>query len=197
MVASGMTAVKGAAPSIHGTQLSAGYFGMRSIGAGVENGENWAQQKAASGHATGSGPQGPTELPKRSWWAVLKRTVREFGQDNITDWAAALTYYSVLSIFPAMIVLTAVLDLLEPSAIQTLIDNINTMVPGEGRGLLVSAIRELQQPQGLAGPLAIIGLAGALWAASGYIRAFMRASNAIYEMPEGRQCGRRYHCGWV
>jgi membrane protein len=144
------------------------------------------QQRVASGRAVGSEPQGPTELPKRSWWAVLKRTVREFGKNNLTDWAAALTYYSVLSIFPAVIVLTAVLGLLGPSATQTLIDNINTMVPGQGRDVLVNAIKELKQSQGLAGPLAIIGLGGALWAASGYIGAFMRASNAIYEMPEGR-----------
>ncbi len=85
-----------------------------------------------------------------------------------------------------MIVLTAVLGLLGPSATQTLIDNINTMFPGQGRDILVTAIRELQHSQGLAGPLAIIGLVGALWSASGYIGAFMRASNAIYEMPEGR-----------
>src|ERR687894_1912021 len=142
--------------------------------------------EVVSERAASSEPQGPTKLPKRSWWAVLKRTVREFGKDNLTDWAAALTYYSVLSIFPAVIVLTAVLDLLGPSATQTLIDNINTMVPGEGRDVLVNAITELQQSQGLAGPLAIIGLGGALWAASGYIGAFMRASNAIYQMPEGR-----------
>jgi hypothetical protein len=129
---------------------------------------------------------GPTELSKRSWWAVLKRTVREFGEDNLSDWAAALTYYSVLSIFPAVLVLTAVLGLLGPSATQTLIDNINTMVPGQGRDVLLTAIRELQHSQGLAGPLAIVGLVGALWSASGYIGAFMRASNAIYEMPEGR-----------
>jgi membrane protein len=144
------------------------------------------QQQTASGHAAGSEPQGPTSLPKRSWWAVLKRTVREFSKDNLTDWAAALTYYSVLSIFPAMIVLTAVLGLLGPSATQTLIDNINTMAPGQAGDVLVNAIKELQYSEGLAGPLAIIGLAGALWAASGYIGAFMRASNAIYEMPEGR-----------
>ena len=49
------------------------------------------QQQAASGGAAGSSPEGPTELPQRSWWAVLKRTVREFGRDNLTDWAAALT----------------------------------------------------------------------------------------------------------
>jgi len=139
-----------------------------------------------SGRAAGRAPEGPTELSKRSWWAVLKRTVREFSKDNLTDWAAALTYYSILSLFPAVIVLTAVLGLLGPSATQTLIDNINTMVPGQGRDVLVTAIRELQHSQGLAGPLAIIGLAGALWSASAYIGAFMRASNAIYKMPEGR-----------
>ncbi|MBA2473549.1 MAG: ribonuclease [Pseudonocardiales bacterium] len=142
--------------------------------------------EVGSGRAADRGPEGPTELSKRSWWAVLKRMVRGFGKDNLSDWAAALTYYSVLSIFPAMIVLTAVLGLLGPSATQTLIDNINTMVPGQGRDVLVTAIKELQHSQSLAGPLAIIGLAGALWSASGYIGAFMRASNAIYEMPEGR-----------
>jgi membrane protein len=144
------------------------------------------QDKAVAGRAVGSGPEGPTKLPKRSWWAVLKRTVQGFGDDNLSDWAAALTYYSVLSIFPAVIVLTAVLGLLGPSATQTLIDNINTMVPGQGRDILITAIKELQHSESLAGPLAIIGLAGALWSASAYIGAFMRASNAIYEMPEGR-----------
>jgi membrane protein len=142
--------------------------------------------EVVSGRAADSVPEGPTELSKRSWWAVLKRTVREFSKDNLTDWAAALTYYSVLSLFPAVIVLTAVLGLLGPSATQTLIDNINTTVPRQGRDVLVTAIRELQHSQGSAGPLAIIGLAGALWSASAYIGAFMRASNAIYEIPEGR-----------
>ena len=140
----------------------------------------------ASGRAAAHGPEGLTELSKRSWWAVFKRTGRELGKDNLFDWAAALTYYSVLSIFPAVIVLTAVLGLLGPSATQTLIDNINTMVPGQGRDVLITAIKELQHSQSLAGPLAIIGLAGALWSASGYISAFMRASNAIYEISEGR-----------
>lgn len=144
------------------------------------------QGEVISGRAAGSQPEGPTELPTRSWWAVLKRTVREFGKDNLTDWAAALTYYSILSIFPAVIVLTAVLGLLGPSATQTLIDNVNTMVPGQGRDVLVNAIKELQHSESLAGPLAIVGLAGALWSASAYIGAFMRASNAIYDMPEGR-----------
>ena len=144
------------------------------------------RDEVPSGRGAGGGPEEPTELSKHSWWSALKRTVRRFSQGSLFDWAAALTYYSVLSIFPAVIVLTAMLGLLGPSATQTLIDNINTMVPGQGRDVLVTAINELQRSQSLAGPLAILGLTGALWSASGYIGAFMRASNAIYGMPEGR-----------
>lgn len=117
---------------------------------------------------------------------MLRRTVNEFSKDNLTDGAAALTYYSVLSIFPALVVLVAVLGLLGSSATQSLIDTIGQVAPGQPRELLVGAIEELQGSRGLAGPLAIVGLVGALWSASGYIGAFMRASNAIYEMPEGR-----------
>ncbi|MGH3672951.1 MAG: YhjD/YihY/BrkB family envelope integrity protein, partial [Pseudonocardiaceae bacterium] len=70
----------------------------------------------ASWQAAGSAAGGPTELPTRTWWTALKRTGQELGKDNLFDWAAALTYYSVLSIFPAVIVLTAVLGLLGPAA---------------------------------------------------------------------------------
>jgi membrane protein len=91
----------------------------------------------------------------------------------------------VTSIFPGLLVVTAVLGLLGPSATQTLIDNIATVVPGQGKDILVNAIHQLQRSQA-SGVLAIVGLAAALWSASGYVAAFMRASNAIYEMPEGR-----------
>lgn len=131
-------------------------------------------------------PEGPGELSKRSWGAVLKRTFTQFSRDNLTDWAAALTYYGVLSLFPGIIVLTAILGLLGPDKIQTVIDNINQIVPGQGKDILVGAIKELTGSRSLAGPLAVIGLLGALWSASGYVGAFMRASNAIYGMPEGR-----------
>jgi membrane protein len=131
-------------------------------------------------------PEGPGELDKRTWGGVLKRTFKQFNRDNLTDWAAALTYYGVLSLFPGIIVLTAILGLLGPNAIQTVIDNINQLVPGQGKDILVGAIKELAGSRGLAGPLAILGLLGALWSASGYVGAFMRASNAIYGMPEGR-----------
>src|SRR5690242_7939724 len=131
-------------------------------------------------------PEGPGELTKRTWGGVLKRTFKQFNRDNLTDRAAALTYYGVLSLFPGIIVLTAILGLLGPAAIRTVIDNVNQVVPGQGKDILVGAIKELAGSRGLAGPLAIVGLLGALWSASGYVGAFMRASNAIYGMPEGR-----------
>jgi membrane protein len=131
-------------------------------------------------------PTGPTDLSRRSWWAVLKRTATEFQQDNLTDWAAALTYYSVLSLFPGLLVLTAALGALGHSATQALIDNLSTIGPGQARDLLVNALRQVQGARSLAGPLAIVGLLGALWSASSYIGAFMRAANAVYDMPEGR-----------
>ena len=131
-------------------------------------------------------PDAPTDLPKRSWWAVLKRTVKEFNRDNLTDWAAALTYYGVLSLFPGLLVLTAVLGLLGPSATQSLVDSVNSLGPGQARDIIVGGIEELQKTKSFAGPLAVIGLLAALWSASGYVGAFMRASNSIYDVEEGR-----------
>ncbi len=131
-------------------------------------------------------PDEPTDLGVRGWWAALKRTVREFKEDNLTDWAAALTYYGVLAIFPALIVLVSILGLVGESATQPLIDNLGTVAPGPAKEIFTDAIENLQGDRGAAGVLFVIGLLGALWSASGYVAAFMRASNAIYDMPEGR-----------
>jgi membrane protein len=131
-------------------------------------------------------PDEPTDLGGRGWWAALKRTVREFKDDNLTDWAAALTYYGVLAIFPAMIVLVSILGLVGESATQPLIDNLGSVAPGPAKEIFTNAIKNLQGDQGAAGVLFIIGLLGALWSASGYVAAFMRASNSIYDMEEGR-----------
>jgi membrane protein len=135
----------------------------------------------------GSGaPEGPTKLGKGSWFGVLKRTVKEFKDDNLTDWAAALTYYGVLAIFPALLALVSVLGLIGPSATQPLIDNLGAVAPGPAKQIVTSAVQNLQKNSGAAGVLFIVGIAGALWSASGYVAAFMRASNAIYEVGEGR-----------
>jgi YihY family inner membrane protein len=130
--------------------------------------------------------ESPTELPGRSWRAAVKRTVREFRVDNLSDWAAALTYYSVLSIFPALLVLVSLIDLAGQGTIRALLDNLGQVAPGSVNDIVANAIRNLQQTRGSAGVLALVSLATALWLASRYIAAFMRASNAIYDVPEGR-----------
>jgi membrane protein len=131
-------------------------------------------------------PSKPTRLRKRSWFGVLKRTVSEFKADNVTDWAAALTYYGVLAIFPALLALISILGLVGHSATQTLITNLQKLGPGAVHQILTGAIKNLQHSKGAAGTLFIVGIAGAIWSASGYIAAFMRASNAIYDIEEGR-----------
>jgi len=131
-------------------------------------------------------PDQPTQLGTRSLFGVLRRTVREFKEDNLTDWAAALTYYSILSIFPALLALVSILGLIGPSATQPLIDNVGSVAPGSAKQIFTSAVQNLQKSQGAAGILFFVGLGGALWSASGYVAAFMRASNAIYDVGEGR-----------
>jgi membrane protein len=131
-------------------------------------------------------PDSPTDLPKRSWKEVLKRSVREFKEDDLTDFAAALTYYGVLSLFPALLVLVSILGLVGESATQPLVANLTELAPGPARDIVTSALGNLQRTQGTAGVMFVVGIAGALWTASGYVGAFMRASNHIYEIEEGR-----------
>ncbi|MGI8646629.1 MAG: YihY/virulence factor BrkB family protein [Mycobacteriales bacterium] len=131
-------------------------------------------------------PSKPSELPKRSWWAATKRTIRAVGSNNLSDWAAALTYYSVLSIFPALLAAVSTIGLLSSSATRTIVDNISQLAPGAVRDILTSTVRNLEGSSGTASILVIVGIVAAWWSASGYIAAFMRASNAIYSMEEGR-----------
>jgi membrane protein len=131
-------------------------------------------------------PDTPAELDKRSWMGVLKRTWREFKEDDITDWAAALTYYGILSLFPGLLLLVSILGIVGASATQPLIDNLGSVAPGPAKEIATNAIKGLQSSQGAAGVAAIIAIAAALWSASNYVGAFMRASNAIYEVDEGR-----------
>ncbi|GAA3019393.1 YihY/virulence factor BrkB family protein [Streptomyces fulvorobeus] len=139
-------------------------------------------------HSEGPGraPHSPTEVPKASWTQVLKRTVKEFKRDELTDRAAALTYYGILALFPALLVLVALLGIAGESATRTVLDNIQKLAPGAARDVITNAVTQLQSTGGTSSVLAIVGLLGALWSASGYIAAFIRASNVVYDIPEGR-----------
>src|SRR3954454_22321749 len=89
----------------------------------------------------------PTDLPKRSWWDTLKRTIREFSDDNITDWAAALTYYAMLALFPALIALVSLVGLVADPATTTLVvtDTITSLVPSSPPDLLIGPLKSITQ----------------------------------------------------
>ncbi|MET7795572.1 YihY/virulence factor BrkB family protein [Streptomyces decoyicus] len=117
---------------------------------------------------------------------AVQRTLREFKKDDLTDRAAALTYYGVLAIFPALLALVSILGLLGPATINSLIKNLSSIAPGSVRSILTTVLEQLKGGQGKALLALIIGVAVALWSASGYVAAFMRASNAVYDVGEGR-----------
>ena len=133
-----------------------------------------------------SAPENPTDLPKDSWTSILKRTFKQFGEDQLTTWAAALTYFGVLSLFPMLLALVSLLGVIGPSATQPLLDNLNTVAPGPAKDILTNVLTSLQSNQGGSTVALIIGLAVAIWSASGYIGAFMDASNNVWDVPEGR-----------
>jgi membrane protein len=116
------------------------------------------------------------------------RTLREYKEDNLTDWAAALTYYSVLSIFPAMLVLVALLGLLGqyPRTVNSLLDIVGDLGPSSAVDTFRGPIESVVRNKGGAAAMAGIGALAALWSASGYVGAFTRASNLIYEVGERR-----------
>jgi membrane protein len=110
----------------------------------------------------------------------------EFKEDNAQDWAAALTYYGILSIFPGILVLVSLLGLLGKSATQPVITGLTNAAPGDVRHIVLNAMTNLQHSHATAGILAVVGILVGLKSASGYVAGFMRAANVIYDVPEGR-----------
>ena len=138
------------------------------------------------GADNGRAPGSPSDLGGTSKVDTLKRTFKEFSADNITDWAAALTYYGLLALFPALIALVSIIGLVGSSLTDPLLENVGKVAPGPAKDILTSTIENLAGSQGAAGIAFIVGLALALYSASSYISAFTRASNSIYDVEEGR-----------
>ncbi|WP_367326413.1 YihY/virulence factor BrkB family protein [Streptomyces sp. HUAS ZL42] len=162
---------------------------------GRHGGHDATGQKAETARAPEAGPDEqveqqapdtPTDLPKRSWGAVLKGTLKEFKKDELTDRAAALTYYSILALFPALLALISLLGVVGQSASQQVLDNIQNLTPGAARDVLRNAVQQMQGNAGIGSVMAIVGLLLAVWSASGYVAAFIRTANAVYDLPEGR-----------
>ncbi|MDT5004801.1 MAG: rane protein [Mycobacterium sp.] len=132
-------------------------------------------------------PESPTDLTKPSLFYVLRKTAREFQQDQCTDLAAALTYYAVLSLFPALLVLVSLLGVVGQGrrTVDAVLEMAAGVVPGDAMNLLRPTIEQLVASPS-AGVALITGALAALWSASGYVGAFGRAMNRIYEIDEGR-----------
>jgi len=119
---------------------------------------------------------------------ALRRTLAEFRDDNLTDWAAALTYYGLLSLFPGLIALVSIVGLVgDPKgATRTITEVVTAIGPQSAAQTFAGPIESVASDRGAAGTAFVLGLALALWSASGYVGAFIRASNVIYETREGR-----------
>lgn len=131
-------------------------------------------------------PKTPAKLPQGAWRRILRGSLREFKDDELTDRAAALTYYGVLSLFPALLVLVSLLGLTGRSTTDQVLANLRKLAPGSARDILTRAVEQLQGNTGTGSLMAAVGVVLALWSASGYVAAFIRAANAVYDIPEGR-----------
>jgi membrane protein len=125
---------------------------------------------------------------KTGIFATVKRTVTEFSEDNMTDWAAALTYYGVLALFPALIALVSIVGLFgDPvKTTSTLTDIVSKLGPKSAADTFAGPIKSVTSHKAASGVMLIVGVAAALWSASSYVGAFMRAANVAFETPEGR-----------
>jgi membrane protein len=131
----------------------------------------------------------PTGVERRTGlWPTLKRTALEFQEDNLSDWAATLTYYGLLALFPALIALVSIVGLVaDPkSTTDTLTDIVTDVGPDTAAETFAGPIEQVTQSRSTAGFALIAGTLVALWSASSYLGAFIRASNVIYETREGR-----------
>ena len=148
--------------------------------------DNGAPQDGAS-LGTATKPDSPTEVTKPSWMYIFRKTIREFSKDQCTDLAAALTYYTVLALFPALLALVSILGLVgqAESTTSALLDFVRSFAPADAVKVLEGPINQLTSSNA-AGLALFVGIAGALWSASGYVGAFGRSMNRIYEVQEGR-----------
>src|SRR3954470_6081422 len=141
------------------------------------------QDDTISGTRADYAPTGADARP--TLFATLKRTVKEFSEDNLTDWAAALTYYGVLALFPALLAMLSIVGLVADP--RKLTDAITAVIPGAAADQIGPVVDQIAGRAGTAGFGLVLGIVGAIWSASGYVGAFTRAANIVYETPEGRK----------
>ena len=148
--------------------------------------ETSEQRGGETGGSRAAHAQGPTKLPLRSWPQTLKRTVEQFFEDHLLQWAAALAFFGVISLFPALLALVSLLGVVGSSAIEPLITNVSELAPGTARDIALDALRSIKESTDGASLALIVAVGAALWSASGYVGAFIPAANVVWEVEEGR-----------
>ena len=131
-------------------------------------------------------PDDPAGLSRSSWLAAARRALSDYGEDDLQDRAAALTYYGIQSIFHGILVLVSLLGILHQSATGPLIRQLSSAAPASVRKIIMADVSHVQSLHTASGIIGIASLLLGVWSASNYVGAFMRASNAIYGVPEGR-----------
>jgi membrane protein len=129
---------------------------------------------------------GPTDLPARSWPETLRRTGQQLVEDNLLQWAAALAFFAVISLFPALLAIVSLLGLLGSSAIEPLIANVSELAPGAARDITLGALQNIERSASGSGPAFALALLVALWSASAYVGAFIPAANVVWEVEDAR-----------
>jgi membrane protein len=157
--------------------------GTETGSSGNRAGDPAPQDDTISGTRADYAPTGADARP--TFFATIKRTVKEFSEDNLTDWAAALTYYGVLALFPALLAVLSIVGLVTDP--KTLTDAITAVIPGAAQGQIGTVVNQIAGRSGAAGFGLVLGVVLAIWSASGYVGAFTRAANVVYETPEGRK----------
>ncbi|MCP3420796.1 YihY/virulence factor BrkB family protein [Nocardioides pinisoli] len=159
----------------------------RSTSTGDTESTSEERERTAPGPDAPGKPDSPGDLRKPTWGYSLRKALREFMDDQCTDLAAALTYYSVLALFPGIIALLSLVGLVgqQQQTVDTLLQILRDIGASSAADTLEPTITQLAASQG-AGLALVIGLLAALWSASGYVNAFSRGMNRIYEIDEGR-----------
>ena len=129
---------------------------------------------------------GPLALPGRTWPATVKRTVQEFIEDHLLQWAAALTFFGVVSLFPALLAMVALLGLIGAPALEPLIANVSQLAPGAARDITLGALRSIEESTDRSSLSFALAVGAALWSASAYVGAFIPAANVVWEVEEAR-----------
>lgn len=128
-----------------------------------------------------------TELSGRNYAQAIKRAARQALDNNITDAAAALAYYTFLAIPSLLLVAVGLFGIVAgPDTVARIVDRLGGVVPGEAITLLQDSLTRITENKGGGVALVAVGFVLALWTISGAMNAVMRALNTAWEREEKR-----------